>query len=375
MKNLVLYIHGKGGKAAESEHYRTLFPGSEVIGLDYQTFSPWETGAEILDAVIKLKDRYKCITLIANSIGAFFSMNAGIDGMIRKAYFISPVVDMEQLILDVMAWASVTEEMLKEKSVIATSFGEELSWEYLCYVREHPVCWHVPTEILYGSRDNLTSYETVSLFAAECNAGLTVMEDGEHWFHTDEQMQFLDEWIRKCEAGHFREIMVNTERLRIYPASQGQMEAMVASEQDEALKKAYSEMLDGCLLCPEQWEWYAMWMIERKDGIRVGDLCFKGLDEHGVAEIGYGILEEYQGQGYATEAVTAACCWAFQHAEVKSLEAETDSENTASQRVLEKCGFRSNGSAGKEGPRFTLSRQFCSAHVLLKNKGENIGRT
>ena len=66
MKNLVLYIHGKGGKAAESEHYRTLFPGSEVIGLDYQTFSPWETGAEILDAVTELKDRYKCITLIAS---------------------------------------------------------------------------------------------------------------------------------------------------------------------------------------------------------------------------------------------------------------------------------------------------------------------
>ena len=47
MKDLVLYIHGKGGSAAESEHYRPLFPGSEVIGLDYQTFSPWETGGEI----------------------------------------------------------------------------------------------------------------------------------------------------------------------------------------------------------------------------------------------------------------------------------------------------------------------------------------
>ena len=71
MKDLVLYIHGKGGSAAESEHYRTLFPGSEVVGLDYQTFSPWETGAEIFDAVTGLKDRFESITLIANSIGAF----------------------------------------------------------------------------------------------------------------------------------------------------------------------------------------------------------------------------------------------------------------------------------------------------------------
>ena len=51
MKDLVLYIHGKGGNASESEHYRPLFPGREVIGLDYQTFTPWEMGVEIRDAV------------------------------------------------------------------------------------------------------------------------------------------------------------------------------------------------------------------------------------------------------------------------------------------------------------------------------------
>ena len=150
--------------------------------------------------------------------------------------------------------------------------------------------------------------------------------------------------------------MIKTDRLRIYPASQKQMEAMIASEQDEELKKAYSEMLDGCLRVPAQWDWYAMWMIEKKDGTHIGDLCFKGLDENGVAEIGYGVLEQYQGQGYATEAVQAACLWAFRHAEVRMLEAETDPGNAASQRVLEKCGFHPNGTFGEEGPRFTLKR-------------------
>ncbi|MDD6134692.1 MAG: hypothetical protein PUB49_08405 [Selenomonadaceae bacterium] len=62
--------------------------------------------------------------------------------------------------------------------------------------------------------------------------------------------------------------------------------------QDEGLKKAYEEMLTGCIAHPEQWGWYAMWMIERRDGEHVGDLCFKGLSEEGVAEIGYGIEEE-----------------------------------------------------------------------------------
>ena len=126
MKALILYIHGKGGSAAECEHYKPLFPDCEVFGLDYQTFTPWETGAEIRTAVEKLKDGYESIILIANSIGAFFCMNAGIDGMLRKAYFISPIVDMEKLIGDMMLWANVSEEELRDKGVIHTDFGEDL---------------------------------------------------------------------------------------------------------------------------------------------------------------------------------------------------------------------------------------------------------
>ena len=193
----ILYIHGKNGSATECEHYKPLFPECDVIGLDYQTFTPWEAGAEIRSAVEKLKSEYDNIILIANSIGAFFSMNAGIDPVIKKAYFISPIVDMERLIADMVAWANVTEDELKEKGIIHTSFGEDLSWEYLSYVREHPIKWNAPTALLYGSKDNLTSFETISAFAEKHNAKLTVMENGEHWFHTEEQMQFLDDWIVK----------------------------------------------------------------------------------------------------------------------------------------------------------------------------------
>ena len=128
MKDVILYIHGKGGSAAESEHYRPLFPDCEVFGLDYQTFTPWETGAEIRSAVEKLKPEYDNVILIANSIGAFFSMNAGIDAMVQKAYFISPIVNMEKLITNMMQWANITEEDLKTKGIIRTAFGENLSW-------------------------------------------------------------------------------------------------------------------------------------------------------------------------------------------------------------------------------------------------------
>ena len=199
MKKLVLYVHGKGGSAAESEHYKTLFPACEVTGLDYQTFSPWETGAEIRAAVEDLKDRFSHILLIANSIGAYFSMNAGIDAMVQKAYFISPIVNMEKLITDMMQWANITEEDLKTKGIIRTAFGENLSWEYLCYVRSHTTDWMVTTQILYGSSDNMTSFESIHDFAKNHNAMLTVMVGGEHRFHTDEQIQFLDDWIRRKE--------------------------------------------------------------------------------------------------------------------------------------------------------------------------------
>jgi ribosomal-protein-alanine N-acetyltransferase len=135
------------------------------------------------------------------------------------------------------------------------------------------------------------------------------------------------------------------------------MEATVEAESDAELKKAYGEMLAGCLAHPEQWDWYAMWRIEEPDGRLVGDLCFKGLEPEGRAEIGYGILEAYQGRGYATEAVRAALAWAFGHPELQAVEAETEPDNAASQRVLAKCGFLPNGVMGQEGPRYTLSRQ------------------
>ena len=96
-------------------------------------------------------------------------------------------------------------------------------------------------------------------------------------------------------------ITIETKRLKIYPAAREQMEAFAAAETDAELRKAYTEMLEGCIKHPDQWEWYAMWMIELQDGTHIGDLCFKGLGADGAVEIGYGISEEYRGKGYAAE--------------------------------------------------------------------------
>ena len=193
--NAVLYIHGMGGTAAESEHYKPLFPDCGVVGLDYKSSTPWDAGVEIRAAAAELCAESDGIILIANSIGAYYSMCAGIDDIVTKAYFISPIVDMERLITNMMTRANVTENDLRKQGTIRTADRQELSWEYLSWVRRHPIKWIAPTEILYGSRDNLTDFDTIDSFAGRTGARLTIMDGGEHWFHTEEQMRFLDNWI------------------------------------------------------------------------------------------------------------------------------------------------------------------------------------
>lgn len=207
---LVVYVHGKGGNASEAEHYKKLFADCDVVGFDYKSETPWDFKDEFLNWAKEKFVAYKSVILVANSIGAYFLMNAvsqtnaesdsakkKITAKIGRIFFISPIVNMEKLICSMMDWTGVTEAQLEEKKIISTDFGDDLSWEYLTYVRKNPIQWKIPTEILYGEHDNLTSLETVSEFARTHNANLTVMSGGEHWFHTEEQMKFLDGWIEE----------------------------------------------------------------------------------------------------------------------------------------------------------------------------------
>lgn len=195
-----VYLHGKGGNAREAEHYRALLPGWRVTGLDYRAQTPWEAREEFLAYFKAARRDGTKVLVIANSIGAFFAMQALDETRVDRALFVSPVVDMERLIETMMAGEGVTEPELRQRGEIRTEFGETLSWRYLQDVRQHPIRWRVPTAILYGSGDALMPRETVEAFARRTGAALTVMENGEHWFHTEEQMQVLDGWVRANTA-------------------------------------------------------------------------------------------------------------------------------------------------------------------------------
>lgn len=196
MKNVVIYIHGKYGTAEEAEHYKKIFNEADIIGFEYTSEYPWDFQKEFSNFIDNIYTKYKKISIIANSIGAYFTMLSLTNKNIEKAFFISPIVDMEKLITDMMFLENITEEELYKKKEIKSSFGETLSWDYLTFVRKNPIEWNILTYILYGEKDNLTSYETILNFTNKTKANLTIMRDGEHWFHTNEQIEFLDNWIK-----------------------------------------------------------------------------------------------------------------------------------------------------------------------------------
>ena len=150
---------------------------------------------------------------------------------------------------------------------------------------------------------------------------------------------------------------VETDRMYLYPLSDEEMQSVIEKESDPEMKQAYTEMLEGSLSDPDNRIWYAIWNMVLKDeqGIIVGDFCFKGLDENGVIEIGYGLKEGYRHHGYMAEAVKAIVEWALSQESVKQVEAETEENNVASQKVLFRAGFVRNGKRGEEGPRFVYA--------------------
>lgn len=208
-KKAYLFIHGKCGCKEEAEAFANIAcpAGYQVLAVDLpehgnrkemrDAFNPWTVMPELGAVMEYMKTRWNEVSLRANSIGAYFSILAFGDAGLHKTLFVSPIVDMEKLIGDMMTWAGVTEAELREKGEIPTDFGETLSWRYLSWVREHPIeSWRCPTAILYAGQDNQTGRETVDAFVKAHHAALTVMENGEHWFHTPEQLKVLTAWER-----------------------------------------------------------------------------------------------------------------------------------------------------------------------------------
>lgn len=135
------------------------------------------------------------ISLFGCSLGAYFSMLAYRDEPIEQALFLSPVVDMKRIINNMMMWFDVSEEQLEREQEVSTPV-KTLYWDYYQYVLKNPIDWNKPTAILYGAKDNLCEFNYVNGFSERIYADITILGDGEHFFYTEKQLMFFQNWLK-----------------------------------------------------------------------------------------------------------------------------------------------------------------------------------
>ncbi|QUI24792.1 alpha/beta hydrolase [Vallitalea pronyensis] len=144
------------------------------------------------------QSHWKKLSLFACSIGAYFSLLAYQKDVLEKALFLSPVVNMERMINNMMGWFNITPDRLQKEKTIETPIGQKLYWDYFCYVKQHPVhTWHTDTSILYGSNDEVCELDTIDDFVKKFSCQLEVIDSGEHYFHSEEQLTMFRYWLHK----------------------------------------------------------------------------------------------------------------------------------------------------------------------------------
>jgi RimJ/RimL family protein N-acetyltransferase len=130
----------------------------------------------------------------------------------------------------------------------------------------------------------------------------------------------------------------------------------------KALADVLPLFLEKLAANPEHYGWL-VWLLILTDSepggrILVGDAGFHGPPSNaGEIEIGYSILPQFRGNGYAFEAADGLIQYAFSHKNISRIISETSKDNLPSRRVLEKLGFCPIGNGRESGDvRFILER-------------------
>lgn len=208
-KHVCFFIHGQFGTKEEASFYAELLCplGWEVLSIDLpghgerkresDSFDPWHIQPELLSIQSYLQLHWTRWMLIANSIGAWFSLLSFHTLEFQHVFFISPIVDMNVLLTNGMKLANITVEQL-EKERFITKDEQTFSIAYWNYVVTHPISyWPSCTSILYGEEDTIIQIDTLEKFADTHSCRLSCMAHGEHWFHTPSQLSFLKNWFYK----------------------------------------------------------------------------------------------------------------------------------------------------------------------------------
>ena len=205
--SVYIYVHGLGGRKEDAEEFSKIAEkkGFQVLAFDLPGHGerkkdsekipapPFQKAADDLEAVYDAaRSEWKNVYLYAVSLGAYLSLATYQGFEIKKALLISPVVDMKNLIERMMKKSDITPEILKERKNIPEL---NLSWDYYKFTLNNEITdWEIQTEILYPELDDLTPRDEIEEFSKKFNCGLTVLQDSEHYIHTEEGLKFLRNW-------------------------------------------------------------------------------------------------------------------------------------------------------------------------------------
>ncbi|MDT8759500.1 GNAT family N-acetyltransferase [Sphingomonas psychrotolerans] len=142
--------------------------------------------------------------------------------------------------------------------------------------------------------------------------------------------------------------VLETARLRLRPGGAADAEALHSAFADPELMRWWSNAPHVSIeqtradLAQQAPEW-RRWIVTLKDDDRAIGFVAAGEKRQGnVSEIGYLLRREYWGTGIATEAVTCVIDRLFVEGQ-RRVFADTDPDNAASRRLLERLGFRLEG--------------------------------
>ena len=169
--------------------------GERVYETDF--IMPDECVRELTAMYVYAKEYAREISLFGCSMGAYFELLTFPDIDIDRVWLLSPITDMERIIHNLMSYCDIDEDQFKKRVVVQNDI-EPLYFPYYEYVRNHPITnWPHKTYILRGENDTLSEYSYVKKFSDRFGCELTVQGGGEHWFHTESELEFFRLWIRK----------------------------------------------------------------------------------------------------------------------------------------------------------------------------------
>lgn len=115
-------------------------------------------------------------------------------------------------------------------------------------------------------------------------------------------------------------------------------------EYDDDALRFFEEQLVASPKSSRWLSWYVMSVEDSCDRVLVGAAGYLGPpDDDGIVEIGYSLIPESRGKGYATEAVNALAANALADPDVQRIIAHIEAANHASAAVLRRCGFEAVG--------------------------------